>query len=160
MKNSIWLALGFAALIQPALANGGGYFRGGVERAGDVAGFEPSETEKIRILDEKLTVALGPKSAEVEVRYLMRNETDKKVKVRFGFPVEESFDRNLIADTGTDGTKKSDHLKYCQDYVVTAGGKAVAAKWQGEENTGDKPFKGIAGGWFPKSPSQHGRKSQ
>ncbi len=145
MKIRTWLALGFIAMHQPAHANGGGYFRGGVEQAGDVAGFEPSETEKIRILDEKLTVELGPKSADVEVRYLMRNETDKKVKVRFGFPVEESFDRNLMADTGKDGSRKSDRLKYCQDYVIAAGGKAVAAKWQGEENTDDKPFKGIAG---------------
>ena len=47
----------------------------------------------IRILDEKLTVSLGPNDADVEVRYLMRNETRQKVKVRFGFPVEESFDR-------------------------------------------------------------------
>lgn len=145
MKIRTWLALGFIALHQPAHANGGGYFRGGVERAGDVAGFEPSATEKIRILDEKLTVELGPKSADVEVRYVMRNETDKKVKVRFGFPVEESFDRDFMVDIGKDGSKKSDRLKYCQNYVITAGGEAVAAKWQGEEDTGDKPFKGIAG---------------
>ena len=78
MKLTVLLAVGLSVLIQPTFANGGGYFRGGVERAGDVAGFEPKETEKIRILDEKLTVALGSSAAEVEVRYLMHNETDKK----------------------------------------------------------------------------------
>ena len=145
MKISTWIAIGFTVMIQPALANGGGYFRGGVERTGDVAGFEPTETEKIRILDEKLTVELGPKSADVEVRYLMRNETDKKVKVRFGFPVEESFDRNLMVPVGEDDSSKTTRLKYCQDYVITAGGKAITAKWQGEEKTDGKPFKGIAG---------------
>src|SRR6478609_2910759 len=92
MKVSLLISCAFAVLAPSAFANGGGYFRGGVERAGDVAGFEPKETEKIRILDEKLTVALGSKAADVEVRYLMRNETDKKVTVRFGFPVEELFD--------------------------------------------------------------------
>ena len=146
MKLNTWLALGFMVLSQPAFANGGGYFRGGVEHAGDVAGFEPKETEKIRILDENLTVALGPKSADVEVRYLMRNETTKKVKVRFGFPVEESFDRELMTEVGRDGAKKTKMLKYCQNYVITASGKSIAAKWQGEEQNGeDKRFKGIAG---------------
>jgi hypothetical protein len=146
MKIHTWLALGSIALHQPAHANGGGYFRGGVERAGDVAGFEPSETEKIRILDEKLTVALGPKSADVEVRYLMRNETDKKVKVRFGFPVEESFDMDLGAG-GPDGPPKElKQLRYCQNFVITASGKPIAAKWQAEAKPGeDNNFKGIAG---------------
>jgi hypothetical protein len=143
MINKAWFAIGFAILTQPVLANGGGYFRGGVERAGDVAGFEPKETEKIRILDEKLTVALGPKSADVEVRYLMRNETDKKVKVRFGFPVEESFD-NVMGEIQP-GTE-TDKLRYCQNYVITASGKPIAAKWQVEKkSSGDKRFKGIVG---------------
>ena len=143
MINKAWFAIGFAILTQPVLANGGGYFRGGVERAGDVAGFEPKETEKIRILDEKLTAALGPKSANVEVRYLMRNETDKKVKVRFGFPVEESFD-NIMGEIQP-GTE-TDKLRYCQNYVITASGKPIAAKWQVEKkSSGDKRFKGIVG---------------
>jgi hypothetical protein len=150
MKIIRWLALGFIALHQPVLANGGGYFRGGVERAGDVAGFEPSETEKIRILDEKLTFALGPKSADVEVRYLMRNETDKKVKVRFGFPVEELFDNSMMAEGGAADPEQSDRgdgkLRYCQNYTVTSSGKPIKSKWQGEEKPGeDKRFKGIAG---------------
>ncbi|MBK1815330.1 hypothetical protein JIN84_06880 [Luteolibacter yonseiensis] len=146
MRIHRWLAAGSVLLAQPALANGGGYFRGGVERAGDVAGFEPEETEKIRILDEKLTVALGQKSADVEVRYLMRNEMDKKVKVRFGFPVEESFDENDFGMPDQVENKKPDQPGYCRNYVITASGVSTAAKWQAEEKSGEqKPFKGLAG---------------
>ncbi len=146
MKKFNWLVIGFLILVQPASANGGGYFRGGVEHAGDVAGFEPKETEKIRILDEKLTVALGSKSADVEVRYLMHNETDKKVKVRFGFPVEESFDRELMVSVGEDGSKKTKLLKYCRNYVITDSGSPIKSTWQAEKKpANDKRFAGIAG---------------
>jgi hypothetical protein len=137
------------APVAPVHANGGGYFRGGVEHAGDVTGFEPKATENIRILDEKLTIRLGQKHADVEVRYLMRNETANKVKVRFGFPVEELFDNSSI-EVGWTDPERSDRgngkLKYCRDYQITAGGKAVSVKWQGEEmETTDKRFGGIAG---------------
>ncbi|MEO5917784.1 MAG: hypothetical protein ABIS50_26365 [Luteolibacter sp.] len=146
MRINTWLVIGFTVLTQPAFANGGGYFRGGVENMGDVAGFEPKETEKIRILDEKLTVELGAAAADVEVRYLMHNEADKKVTVRFGFPVEESFDRELMTEIGKDGSKKTNTLKYCQDYTIASAGKGIAAKWQEEKKpSDDKRFAGIAG---------------
>jgi len=146
MKNVICLCFLSALLSQPVLANGGGYFRGGVERVGDVVGFEPKDTEKIRILDEKLTVELGSAAADVEVRYLMRNETDRKVKVRFGFPVEESFDRELMVANGEDGSKMANQLKYCQNYSIAASGKPVASKWQVESKPSvDRQFNGIAG---------------
>jgi hypothetical protein len=146
MKTSVWLAMGIAASIQPVLGNGGGYFRGGVERAGDVAGFEPAETAKIRIVDEKLTVDLGAAAAEVEVRYLMRNETGQKVKARFGFPVEESFDRNDFAPPEEQGPAGKTKLKYCRNYAIAASGKPVAASWQEETKpSADKRFAGIAG---------------
>ncbi|RYD48191.1 MAG: DUF4424 domain-containing protein, partial [Verrucomicrobiaceae bacterium] len=145
MRTNVWLALSLAVLTQPLLANGGGYLRGGVEKAGDLTGFEPQQTEKIRILDEKLTVKLGPHEADVEVRYLMRNETDKKVKVRFGFPVEESFDNDFSGQAEKD-RPKNPSPRYCQDYVITAGGKPVSVKWQAEENREeDKRLKGIEG---------------
>ena len=148
MKTVLMLALAATTTTLPLHANGGGYFRGGVARAGDVELFEPEEVEKIRILDEKLTVELGKEEANVEVRYLMRNETDKKVTVRFGFPVEELFDSDLNEGGETDPVeaKKTGKLKYCRDYVLTAGGKPVKSKWQGEEKAGDdERFKGIAG---------------
>ena len=146
MKQGIIMGVAAVLLSQPVLANGGGYFRGGVEKVGDVVGFEPKDTEKIRILDEKLTVELGATAADVEVRYLMRNETDKKVKVRFGFPVEESFDRDLMGPEVEDAAKNAKILKYCQNYSIAASGKTVDSKWQIEPKpSGDKQFKGIAG---------------
>ena len=119
-------------------ANGGGYFRGGVENTGDVAGFEPKATGNIRILDEKLTIKLGPKEADVEVRYLMRNVTDKKVKVRFGFPVEESFDMDFMAAVGEEKIPDGKRLAYCKNYQITAAGKAVKVRLaeRTEENQG------------------------
>lgn len=146
MKTPVWLVLGIAVLSQPLLGNGGGYIRGGVERAGDVTLFEPEETEKIRIVDEKLTVDLGAGAAEVEVRYLMRNETDKKVKVKFGFPVEESFDRNEYAPPEEQKSARKTELKYCQNYAIAASGEPVISKWQEETKPStDKQFHGIAG---------------
>ena len=146
MKGIFSIGMAAVFLVQPLLANGGGYFRGGVERVGDVVGFEPKETEKIRILDEKLTVELGAAAADVEVRYLMRNETDKKVKVRFGFPVEESFDRNDFGPPGEGVPENTKQPKYCQNYSIAASGKAVASKWQVEPQPAkDKQFWGIAG---------------
>jgi hypothetical protein len=141
------LILAFAALSLPAHANGGGYFRGGVTRAGDLEGFEPKSTEHIRILDEKLTVDLGSAEAAVDIQYRMRNETDKTVKVRFGFPVEESFDMNAPAGAPlADTAKKSDQLRYCRDYVITAGGAPIKSIWKVEKNNDkDARFKGIAG---------------
>jgi len=128
-----------------ALANGGGYFRGGVEQTGDLAGFEPEETGKVRILDEQLTIVLGKEEAAVEVRYLMHNETNGRVKVRFGFPVEESFDSIL----GQLEPKTLKVLSRYQGYEVQAAGKAVKAVWQGEEKqTVDPRFHGLTGWWI------------
>jgi hypothetical protein len=149
MKTRVAAAFGFLlAITLPLHGNGGGYVRGGIENTGDVAGFEPKATENIRILDEKLTIGLGPTEADVEVRYLMRNVTGKKVKVSFGFPVEESFDDETMGyETGAkpkarDGKK----LAYCRNYQITAAGKPVKAAWQGETRELRGPqFKGVAG---------------
>jgi len=147
MKIIHLASLGFLLVwVQPLHANGGGYFRGGIENTGDVAGFEPKATENIRILDEKLTVQLGPKEADVEVRYLMRNETAKKVKVRFGFPVEESFDRNWMTEPGQEKLPDGKRLAYCRNYQITAAGKSIKSIWQGEvKDTQNPQFKGVAG---------------
>jgi len=147
MKTRKLAALGFLlASVQLLNANGGGYFRGGGENTGDVSGFEPKATENIRILDEKLTVKLGPKEADVEVRYLMKNVTDKKVKVRFGFPGEESFDRELMGEPGNEKLPDGKKLAYCKNYQITAAGSQVKADWQGEVGQDkDSRFKGVAG---------------
>ena len=97
-RASIFLL--FGTLVLPVYGNGGGYILGGVDRTGNLAGFVPEETDKIRIVDEVLTVTFGPREAEVDVRYLMRNESSKRTTVRFGFPVEETFDQNLVSIEG------------------------------------------------------------
>jgi len=150
MKHGVVIGIGFGLAVAPLLGNGGGYFRGGVENAGDVHGFEPKATENIRILDEKLTVILGAGEADVEVRYLMHNETAKRVTVRFGFPVEESFDGEIGLP---EKTVRWQTPHYCKDYRVTANGKAVKAKWQEEkqgsnEAAADPRFKGLVGWWI------------
>jgi hypothetical protein len=150
MKTSAPFAVGILlALTQLIHANGGGYVRGGIENTGDVSGFEPKATENIRILDEKLTIGLGPTEADVEVRYLMRNMTGKKVKVRFGFPVEESFDDdNTMGYEPETKPKARDgkKLAYCRNYQITAAGKPVKATWQGETTEIKGPqLKGVAG---------------
>ncbi len=133
----------------PLLANGGGYLRGGITHAGDLTAFEPQATGNIRMVDEKLDIAFGKEEARVEIHYLLRNQTQEKVKVRFGFPVEELFDNDMIDEERTahpEGTKAQVTPKYCQDYVITARGKKITAKWQGEEKQSeDERFKGIAG---------------
>ena len=130
--------------------NGGGYARGGAV-GGDVLGFEPVATEHIRILDEQLTANLNPNEAAVTVNYLMRNETNQRVKVKFGFPVEESLDDDFMGPNGKPQPVLKEP-KYCQGYELTAAGKAVKAKWQAEPKpTGNAPadarFKGL-GGWY------------
>jgi hypothetical protein len=146
MRTRVLLALGIAGFAQPLFANGGGYIRGGVEQAGDVQLFEPEETEKIRIVDEVLTVDLGTAAAEVEVCYLMRNETHGKVKVRFGFPVEESFDRNDFGAPEEQKAARISEAKYCQNYAISAAGTPVRSEWLAEAKPStDKRFDGIAG---------------
>lgn len=150
MRYLIGVSLALVCGIGPAWCNGGGYARGGAA-GGDVQGFEPVATEHIRIVDEQLTATLGPNEAAVEVRYLMRNETAKRVKVKFGFPVEESPDDDMMGPNDSQRAP-SKEPKYCHGYQLTAAGGAVKAKWQAEPKPAanapaDSRFKGLAG-WF------------
>lgn len=70
-------------------ANGGGYETGGVKATGDAVRFEPRLTKGVRIVEEQLHIGLGPSSASVQVRYRMKNVSPTRLKVCFGFPVEE-----------------------------------------------------------------------
>jgi hypothetical protein len=126
--------------------NGGGYHRGGLASSGDVMGFEPEGTGKVRIVDEKLEVELGESMVQVRVRYLMRNMSGKRVKVRFGFPVEEGPEMAL--GEGLDGkwTKKNDSLQYVRDYRIEAGGKRLKTEWEVESKPAiDKRFAKLKG---------------
>jgi hypothetical protein len=78
----------------------------------------------------------------------MRNVTDKKVKVRSGFPVEESFDEEAISYEPETKPKARDGKQpaYCKNYQITAAGTQVKATWQGEfRETRDPRFKGVVG---------------
>jgi hypothetical protein len=142
MSIGLW-----AAFVSVVWGNAGGYARGGVSSAGAVQGFEPKETEKVRIMDESLHVSLGQKAAEVEVRYVMRNISDGGAKVRFGFPVEEGVDQDpyhFDSDKEKGGAEKKSALKYCTGYHIEVGGKETEAKFE-EEKDKAKNFKGVAG---------------
>ena len=143
-----------------ALANGGGYSFG-VRFTGGVAPFQASGTEKVRILEEKLDVALRRGDAGVAVRYLMKNVTDQPATVKFGFPVE--------ADPGSDGEEGfldaesltpsqrrqllTGAIQQLKGYTVTADGAPVRAEFQPEQFStgrikpfpGSKALQGIAG---------------
>ena len=167
MRTKHFLALLFPVvpgffLSGDLLANGGGYLTGGVSSSGSLTGFRPAETEKIRILEESLTAKLGPNSAKVEVRYRMKNETEGKTTVRFGFPVEEtgrgeSFDEDgdgiddLPSLEGLDPEylpKPHRELGYCRNYQVTAGGRPLKASWEGEQRGKEDPLFRHLAGWL------------
>ncbi|MCU0780483.1 MAG: DUF4424 domain-containing protein [Akkermansiaceae bacterium] len=150
IRRAAIAALVLAAAGGAAMANGGGYESGGVTRAGDVAGFEPKATELVLMLDEKLTIDLGPQEAAVDIRYLMRNLTDRKVTVTFGFPVEESVSRTDFGDPAKQ-PKAQTSPAYCQDYRITARGKPLKSAWQTEPgNAADARRRGLAG-WYVSS---------
>lgn len=139
-------------MIGSVFGNGGGYFRNGVERMGSITGFEPENTEKIAMVDEKLTVLLGIESAKVEIVYLLKNVTDDKVTVRFGFPVEETRRRALYTIYSLEEEENARLAKaaengpvYSKDYRVVDGGKDVPAVWKSEPVKADGGFEGISG---------------
>lgn len=131
-----------------AIANGGGYVMSGTDASGDIAGFEPKAVENVRILDEKLTALVGPGSTDVEVRYVMRNVSDGKVKVKFGFPVEESVLQS-VGGVAIPPPKAAgpDAPKSIRDYRVEAAGREVAAKWRREVSKpkDDPRYSGLSG---------------
>jgi hypothetical protein len=128
MTRSIAALFGALCLVGTAGANGGG-FRYGVEFTGGVAPFEPSGTERVQIIDEKLDITLYEGDAEVHVRYVMKNITGRKAKVTFGFPLEATEPVIYAKDQKvTTKIMAERSAKYCRDYQVTADGKAVAHK--------------------------------
>lgn len=147
MKSALPVVV--AVLMPCALwANAGGYHYGGVESSGSVGGFEPKHLQAVRILDEQLTVDLREDGAEVKVRYIMRNETDRKVKVRFGFPIEESVGRQLITHPPTI-EPVPDIPKSAAGYRAAARGRPLKAKFVAEKRgatvASDPDFRLMAG---------------
>ncbi|MFT5906155.1 MAG: hypothetical protein ACI9E1_001761 [Cryomorphaceae bacterium] len=124
-------------------ANGGGYHYG-VKFTGSIVPFTAVGTENVQILDEKLDIILGEKSAKVSVLYTMKNVSDKRVKVKFGFPVEDVIDSwNVIEGNSS---RASEPL-YTKDYLVTMNGEVLKHGFMAEpfgagKNPKLKPFKG------------------
>ena len=126
--------------------NGGGYVHGGLRASGNIAGFEPVATDHVRILDETLWIRAGKTSAQVEVRYLMRNVTDKRVKVRFGFPLEEAHSYDPYMPMAASDRAAGSPPQYGKNYTITARGKPLRVTWQEETNpAGDERLRGLTG---------------
>lgn len=132
-----------------AFPNGGGYVSGGVAATGAVKGFEPEQTEKVRIKDENLTVRLGRKEAVVEVRYVLKNTSAEPANVKFGFPIEETpnsdLDEGGEAPAGSRAEKQKSPL-FLGDYRVTVNGAPVKSVYKNEPpREEDERFEGLAG---------------
>ncbi len=128
------------------LANGGGYQRGGVRSTGAIEGFEPRNTEDIRIVDEDLLIELNRDSVDVVVKYLFRNESDTRVKARFGFPVEELAEKSLF---GEDEPKERAKVpEYLKNYRIWSDAEGLKTKFEVEpegSGEGDERFVGLKG---------------
>jgi len=153
MKMRLFLVgvMSLGALSIPVGANGGGYHIG-VEFTGSLAPFSPVGTERVQIMDEKLDVLLKHEYAEVNVRYLMHNESKRSAKVTFGFPVED-----VENEWGMEPKAKSKNAivspDYCKNYQVTFNGNALKysyihelfASGKVKPFPGSDRFKGIKG---------------
>jgi hypothetical protein len=144
MKTILSLAACTLLSCQTAFSNGGGYVRGGVASTGNISLFEPSETEKVAIMDEQLTISPRGGSTHVSVRYLMQNTTGSKAKVQFGFPVEEQFHLSTM-EVPPQVHPMPDKLSYCKDYRVLINGKEIATKFKAEPHTENGGLSGILG---------------
>lgn len=123
MKNAL-----FSLLIPSMLwANGGGYFRPGLGSAGSITLFEPKGTQHVQMVDEVLTIDVGPESAEVSIDYRMKNLRDKKSKVEFGFPVES------LVSTYRPDNMPFQKINYCENYKISIGEKDVEGKLKWDE---------------------------
>jgi hypothetical protein len=143
-------ALSASLWASTAGANGGGYAFG-VTFTGGIAPFQAMGTENVQILDEQLDIQLRRLDAAVVVRYSMRNPSDQPVKVRFGFPVEASWepDWEIPAETdpGYAENRRRQLAKTYQqlrDYEVRMDGASIKADFAVEPFASGlvKPFPG------------------
>ena len=145
--KTMFLSLALLAAVSlPVMANGGGYATG-LKFTGSVAPFEAEGVDRVMIVRENLDIVLGAKSAEVRVRYEMKNLMSASANVRFGFPVERVKGMQIEA-------KPPVHpAAYCRNYAVTAGGRKVKAEYLADPVTsgkapkfpGSEVFNGIEG---------------
>lgn len=149
------LALAASAWAVPASGNGGGYAYG-VKSTGNVAPFQASGTERVRIDEESLEVVLRSTDAAVTVRYTMRNVSGEPARVRFGFPVEAVRENDFEDEEGPARPKGlAGAIQQLKGYTVVADGQSVPARFELEPFAAGKiaPFPGsraLAGiaGWM------------
>ncbi|MBK1791156.1 NADase-type glycan-binding domain-containing protein [Persicirhabdus sediminis] len=146
----------FAAVVD-VQANGGGYHVG-LDFSGQVTPFTPVGVEQVQILDETLSIVLKADYAEVNVRYVMENVSEKSAKVKFGFPAEDvksSYNWIYSFESGQQ-TKLEPvtEVKYCRNYQVKLNGKELRSTYIHEpfndakkvaEHPSMEPFLGIKG---------------
>lgn len=115
----------------------GGSFRdGGVVSSGAVTGLQDRAPNDIRLFDQQLHVTLGLNKARVEARYVLRNETNRKVTVSFGLPLEE------IGDDHTRGFSPAPphtRLAYVRNHRIAVDGKPLKTRWQAEAANAETP---------------------
>ncbi len=147
----LFLALIFGGIDETSSvhANGGGYFTKGVDQTGTIQSFQPEGTENVAIIQEDLDILLLEDSAKVEVRYILRNVSNAKARVRFGFPVEEIV---MAKNTLTYWSAKNSgelmlpkQLEACRNYRIELGGKSLDAKFIPQESQPDERFIGLRG---------------
>ncbi len=116
-------------------ANGGAYHYG-VKSTGTLNPFEAEGVEKIAIMDERLDIDLERSSAVVNVRYWMKNTGEKRVVVRFGFPVELVGTEDLAFWQSDKRPSVQERLaKNLEGYAVWADGQSVKAAFREEKGT-------------------------
>lgn len=134
----------YALLCASVFGNGGGYHYG-IKFTGGISPFSAEGVEHVQIIDEKLDIHLLANHAAVQVRYLLKNISDKSVSVKFGFPVEDVDDHwSGIVPFEEQSKQVKKVSAYTRNYKVSLRGKELAAKYifepyaEGEV----KPFKG------------------
>jgi len=139
-----FILFSFFIFVEIVMGNGGGY-QYGTDFTGAISPFTSEGTESVQILDEKLDILLGEESAKVSVLYQMKNVTDKKVVVKFGFPVEDV--KNFWGYRPEEKKPNPIDVSYTKNYVVKVNGKTIKHSYVHEpfgadKKKGLKPFKG------------------
>lgn len=147
MQRASIFIVGCLLWASSAAANGGGYDFG-VSFTGAVAPFQAQGTQNVRILEEKLDVALRRTDAAVVVRYTMQNLASSPVTVRFGFPVEAVDDREWLDEETRppSGEMLRRAMQQLKGYTVSLNGAPVKAQLVVEPFASGKvkPFPGSA----------------
>lgn len=116
-------------MVSPVQANGGGW--SSVNRSGSILPFEMEDIASVVMETEDLTIDLWTSHAEIWVTYRLRNTEDKKVKVRFGFPMESTYSGAIEAYSVSAQNDR-------QYFKEVAQAHEIKEKQEGEEFAGER----------------------